>query len=96
MSATTIVIKLPPDLAAQMPQRSEERREILILGLKQMRIKKALEEYRRGKCSLAYAAHLAGVPLRQMIPFAYAYGLEPYVPPHLLEEELSIEEASRL
>ena len=95
MSATTITLKLSPELAEQTPRRPEERVEIFSLGLKQMRIKKALEEYQRGECSLAYAASQAGVTLRQMISFAYAYGLEPHLPPHL-EETTSLESASRL
>jgi len=58
--------------------------------------KKALEEYRQGDCSLAYAAKQAGVSLWEMIPFAYAYGLSPRVDPDLLEADLTLEQVAQL
>ena len=40
---------------------------------------KALQAYKRGEGSLAYAARQAGISLREMIPLAYAHGLTPKV-----------------
>jgi len=91
-----LTIKLPPELAAQMPKEQTERQQVVVLGLAQLRIKKALEKYQRGECSLAYAAQQAGISLWEMIPFAYAYGLEPRVDPSLLEGKLTLEQAARL
>ena len=84
----TLIIELPLELAVQMPEKQAERQQVIVLGLIQLRIKKALEEYRQGDCSLAYAAKQAGVSLWEMIPFAYAYGLSPRIDPDLLKEEL--------
>ncbi len=47
--------------------------------------------------SLAFAARMAGISLRQMIPLAYANGLEPEVDPELIKaDELTLEQASEL
>ncbi|WP_213291273.1 hypothetical protein, partial [Bradyrhizobium sp. sGM-13] len=51
----------------------------LVLGLREWKVRKALEAYGRGEGSLAYAAQKAGVSLREMIPLAYAHGLTPKV-----------------
>ena len=91
-----LTIKLPPELAAQMPKRQAERQQVVVLGLTQLRIKKALQKYQQGGCSLAYAAQQAGISLWEMVPFAYAYGLKPRIDPSLLEGELTPGQAARL
>ncbi|HEV2855168.1 MAG TPA: hypothetical protein VHC97_20405 [Thermoanaerobaculia bacterium] len=68
---------------------------MLVLGLREWRIRKALQAYKRGEVSLAYAAQQAGVSLREMIPLAYAHGLVPRVDPADLEIS-DLEAASRL
>lgn len=85
------------EFANRLPTDPAEQRQVLELGLRELRIRKALEGYRHGEGSLAYAARKAQVPLRQMIPLAFAHGLEPKIQPHLLEEEdLTLEQASFL
>jgi len=92
----TLILRLPGQLVEQMPKNSEEQREVILLGLQQLRVKQALEQYRRGDCTLAYAAQEAGITLREMIPLAYAHGLTPHVDPSLLEGELTPEQAAHL
>jgi hypothetical protein len=46
-------------------------------GTREERIRQALEAYRNGEGSIAFAACQAGISLREMIPLAYSYGLEP-------------------
>jgi transposase InsO family protein len=77
MPRSKVSISLPTELARQLPPDPEQRREVLVLGLREWRVRKALESYRRGEGSLAHAAHQAGVTLREMIPLAYAHGIEP-------------------
>lgn len=89
-------LKIPAKLVDQMPRGIRARREIITLGLQQWRVRKALEKYRRGECTLAFAAHDAGVTLREIIPLAYAYGLEPAVDSRLLDHALTSDEAARL
>jgi len=42
-------------------------RRILRKALREMRIERAIEEYREGKCSLGYAAKIAGLSIRDFI-----------------------------
>lgn len=96
MATIQVKISLPDRLAAELPSDPALRSEVLELGLRSLRIREALDAYRRGEGSLAYAAERAGVALREMIPLAYAHGLSPRVDPALLEAPLSIEQASEL
>ena len=94
---TTISISLPDDLAQQMPAEPVERQRVFELGLKQWRVRQALEAFKRGEGTLAYAAKQAGVSLREMIPLAYAYGLAPKVDAARLSGgPLSLDQAATL
>jgi predicted HTH domain antitoxin len=92
----TITIRLPDTLVKELPEEESSLFEILKLGLKQLKIERALEHYKKGGVSLARVAELAGIPIRQMIPIAYAHGLEPKYDESLLESELSPETARTL
>jgi hypothetical protein len=92
----TLILEVPDQVVKQMPKSHEEQREVILLGLQQLRVKRALERYGRGDCTLAYAAQEAGISLREMIPLAYAHGLKPHVDPGLLEGELTPEQAAHL
>ena len=85
MARATVSIPLPEDLARQLPAEPKERTAVLALGLREWRIRRALDSYRQGFGSLAFAAHQAGISLREMIPLAYAHGLEPKIDPADLE-----------
>jgi hypothetical protein len=73
----------------QLPEEPQERLAVLDPGLREWRIRRALENYRQGVGSLAFAAHQAGISLREMIPLAYAHGLEPESEPADLGATLS-------
>jgi hypothetical protein len=77
MPRSTVSIAVPEDLAHELPP--DQWREVLVLGLREWKVRKALEAYGRGEGSLAYAAQQAGISLREMIPLAYAHGLAPKV-----------------
>jgi hypothetical protein len=94
MSVATAVFE---EFADRLPSDPAEQRQVLELGLRELRIRKALDAFRRGEGSLAFAARKAHIPLRLMIPLAYAHGLEPAVDPDLLDADaLSLEQASEL
>lgn len=93
---TRLKIEVSPKLAQELPLDPAARSKILEIGLRQWRIWEALESYRQGKGTLAHAAQKARIPLREMIPHAYAYGLTPKVDPNWLREDLSVEEAAAL
>lgn len=79
MPHSTVSIAISEELARQMPPDPAEQQQVLTLGLREWRIRRALEAYQRGEGSLAFAARQAGVSLREMIPLAYAHGLTPRV-----------------
>lgn len=95
-SPTYVTIPLSPEMAQELPPDPATRTEVLAIGLQQWRVRQALEAYRLGEGTLAYAAQRAGVSIRQMIALAYAYGLTPKVDPTWLSGELSIEQAAQL
>lgn len=74
-SSTSIIVS--EELARQLPPDPIERQEVVVLGLREWRIRRALDAYQRGEGSLAFAAHQAGVSLREMIPLAHAHGVTP-------------------
>jgi hypothetical protein len=86
MRHATVTISFPEELARQLPAGPEERQTVLELGLREWQLRRALESYRQGNGSLAYAARQAGISLREMIPLAYAHGLHPKVAPADLED----------
>jgi len=47
--------------------KSTVARQLLARGLREYRKKRALELYRDGKCTLWKAAHIAEIPLREII-----------------------------
>jgi hypothetical protein len=95
-SPTYVTISLPPEMARELPPDPATRTEVLTIGLQQWRVRQALEAYRQGEGTLAYAAQRAGVSIRQMIALAYAYGLTPKVDPAWLSGELALEQAMQL
>ncbi|HEX3527326.1 MAG TPA: hypothetical protein VH988_09685 [Thermoanaerobaculia bacterium] len=79
MPRSTVSIAVSEELARQLPPDPLEWQEVLALGLREWRIRKALGAYERGEGSLAYMAYQAGVSLREMIPLAHAHGVTPPV-----------------
>lgn len=98
MSAPLTYVTIPTssNVADQLPSDAATRAQVLELGLREWHIRQALEEYRRGHCSLAAAAEQAGISLREIIILAYAYGLTPQVDPDLLVAPLTLEQAQTL
>jgi hypothetical protein len=85
MARAKLSIPVPDELARQLPDDPQEQQQVLVWGLREWRINKALQAYKRGEGSLAYAARQAGISLREMIPLAYAHGLAPKIDPADLE-----------
>lgn len=92
----TITVRLPDYLAEELPMNESSISEILRMGLKQLKIEKAVERYKKGGMSLAKAAELAGISIREMIPAAYAHGLEPKYDRLLVKSRISPEIAAKL
>ena len=80
----------------ELPEEESTLYEILKLGLKQLKIEKAIARYKKGGVSLAKVAELAGISIREIISVAYAHGLEPKYDESLDDSEISPEMAITL
>jgi len=69
---------------ADRVDRSTVARDLLKIGIRETRKKRALELYRKGKCTLWRAAQLADVPLREMIELV----TEDKAPMHITPEDV--------
>ena len=87
---------MPEHLAEELPEEESFIYEILKLGLKQLKIERAIERYKKGGVSLAKVAELASISIREMIPIAYAHGIEPKYDEALDKSEISPEMATKL
>ncbi len=92
----TITVRLPDHLAEELPEDESSLSEVLKLGLKQLKIEKAIKRFKEGGMSLAKAAELAGISIREMIPVAYAHGLEPKYDRSLNKSRINPEIAAKL
>ncbi len=92
----TITIRLPDYLIKELLEEESPIYEILKLGLKQLKIEKAIARYKKGGVSLAKVAESAGISIREMIPVAYAHGLEPKYDESLDESKINSEIAIKL
>ena len=95
-SPTYVTIPLSPELAEELPPDPATRAKVLAMGLRQWRVRQALDAYRQGEGTLAYAAQRAGVSIRQIVPLAFAHGLTPEIDPAWLSGELSLDQAAQL
>lgn len=64
----------------------EEVEQLFLLGLREMRIEKALIMLRKGYISLWKTAKIAGLTLREMTEEACRRGIEPRVTEEMIEE----------
>ena len=64
----------------------EEVEQLFLLGLREMRIEKALIMLRKGDISLWKTAKIAGLTLREMTCEACRRGIEPRVTEEMIEE----------
>ena len=71
----TVTLQLPDYLAETLPAEESSLCEILKLGLEQFRIGRVINRYKKGGVSLAKAAELAGISIREIVSIAYASGL---------------------
>lgn len=67
---------------------SSQLREIIQMGIKQMKIERALHLFEEGKISMGKAAESAGISLREMMLQASARGIKPTYDRQMVEEEM--------
>lgn len=84
-----IVIEVPDELAQEFKQYQDRLREVLLLGLLQLKVQEALLLYNRGLVSFSRAAELAGLSRQEMIYQARAFGVQPRWSEQMAQEELA-------
>lgn len=67
---------------------SSQLREIIEMGIKQMKIERALRLFEEGKISMGKAAESAGISLREMMLQASARGIKSTYDRQMMEEEM--------
>jgi predicted HTH domain antitoxin len=89
MAETSLTLTLPIALAREFESLNQDFLiELLERGLREMKIDRALNLYRRGGISFGAAAERAGIPQSELARHAYARGLEPPFSAKTLSEEL--------
>ena len=84
-----IKLEIPEDMLKNVDIRDlSQLEEIFKIGIRQMKIEKALHSYKEGKISIAKAAELADIPLSEMMMQASARGLKPLYDRKMVEEEM--------
>jgi predicted HTH domain antitoxin len=84
-----VMIELPDDLAQQVGPYQDRLRELVLLGLRQLKAQEALLFYSQGLVSFARAAELAGLSRTELIRQARALGIEPRWSEQMVAEELA-------
>ncbi len=84
-----ITIEVPDELAQEFKLNQDRLREVLLLGLHQLKIQEALVLYSRGVVSFSRAAELAGLSRQEMIRQARAAGITPRWSERMTQEELA-------
>jgi predicted HTH domain antitoxin len=84
-----VMVQIPADLVQEFEPYQDRLREIILLGLTQLKVQEALLLYRRGIVSLGRAAEIAGLSMPEMIRQARAFGIEPRWSEKMVDEELA-------
>ena len=89
MTADSLTLSLPAPLAHELGSATQDfLADLLARGLREVKVKRALERYARGGMSFGAAAQQAGVSQTDLSRFAYARGMEPPFSAETLAEEL--------
>ncbi|KYK31456.1 MAG: hypothetical protein AYK19_03675 [Theionarchaea archaeon DG-70-1] len=84
----TVKLEISEDLLKDLDIKASNLKEILEMGIKQMKIEKALQSFKERKISLAKAAELADIPLSEMMLQASARGIKPIYDQEMIDEEI--------
>jgi predicted HTH domain antitoxin len=85
----TVKLEISEDLLNEFNIKdTDDLKKIIEKGIKQMKLEKALQSLKEGEISIARAAELADISLREMIFQATARGLKPAYDKEMMEEEI--------
>ncbi len=83
-----LTLDLPESLVDELGPYRDNLDNLLLAGLRQVKLETALALFKQGDISLWKAARLAGVSLREMTQQAVAHGLRSTVDEETIAEEL--------
>ncbi len=83
-----LTVDLSESLLKELGPYRDNLDDLLMAGLRQVKLESALALFRQGDISLWKAARMAGVSLREMTQQAVARGLRPTVDDETIAEEL--------
>ena len=79
-----LIKKIEEEAKQEKTDKSTVTRKLIDIGIQQTRRMRALQEYRRGKCTVWKASEKAGIPLREMIELLR----QEKIPLHLTREDV--------
>jgi len=82
-------VDIPEDLMHELDVRPDRLREVILLGLRQLKLNEVLLLYKQGVVSFGRAAELANLSRQDMIQQARAAGIEPRWSDEMLRAELA-------
>ncbi len=93
-----IGIRLPEDMLKEIEKLGKEKmedrstiiRKLVIIGYKNLRLKKSMEEYMRGNITFSEAAHQAGLTIWEMERYLVSQGFKSNYSLADLEREMKI------
>ncbi|HKZ68842.1 MAG TPA: UPF0175 family protein [Anaerolineales bacterium] len=86
---TTLTVEASNEIAAEVRHYEGRLREIILLGILQLKTQEALALYSKGLVSLVRAAEMAGVSRQEMIRQARAARVQPRWSDKMVEAELA-------
>jgi predicted HTH domain antitoxin len=81
-----LIKKIEEEALQEKTDKSTVTRKLIALGIKQTQRARALEEYRRGECTIWKASMRAGIPLREMIELVRREKIPLHISPHDVDE----------
>jgi predicted HTH domain antitoxin len=81
-----LIRKIEEEAREEKTDKSTVARRLITLGIEQTRKARAIDEYRKGKCTIWKASQKAGVPLREMIETVKRERIPLHLSPEDVEE----------
>jgi predicted HTH domain antitoxin len=81
-----LVRKIEEEAQHEKTDKSTVARKLIAVGIEQTRRARALEEYRKGGCTIWKASEKAGIPLREMIELLRLEKIPLHISPEDIDE----------
>jgi hypothetical protein len=85
----TLTLEVSESLLDELGPCCDNLDDLLVVGLRQVKLESTLALFKRGDISLWKAARMAGISLREMTQHAVAHGLRPAMDEETIAEELA-------